>query len=45
MSALLKNEINREERAVGAIMVVMVGDALGMGMQWYYNLSEKEEKT
>ena len=42
MSALLKNEINREERAVGAIMGVMVGDALGMGMQWYYNLSEKE---
>ena len=25
-------------------MGALVGDALGMGMQWYYNLSEKEEQ-
>ena len=35
---------SREERAAGAIMGALVGDALGMGMQWYYNLSEKEEQ-
>ena len=42
MAAISSDEISREKRAAGAILGALVGDALGMGMQWYYNVSEKE---
>ncbi len=31
-------EISRKDRAVGAIMGTLVGDALGLGCHWYYDL-------
>ena len=33
---------SREERAAGALLGVLIGDALGMGYQWYYDLSLKD---
>jgi len=27
-----------EDRAAGAIMGALIGDALGLGCHWYYNL-------
>ena len=35
----------RAERATGAIMGVLVGDALGAGFQWYYDLAKKDEEV
>ena len=32
--------ISREDRAKGAIMGTIIGDALGVGPHWYYNLDE-----
>lgn len=29
-----------EDRAAGAIMGALIGDALGLGCHWYYNLDE-----
>ena len=31
-------EISRKDRAVGAIMGTLIGDALGLGCHWYYDL-------
>ncbi|KPA74211.1 hypothetical protein ABB37_09464 [Leptomonas pyrrhocoris] len=32
--------LTRHDRAVGALMGAFIGDALGMGVHWYYNLEE-----
>ena len=32
------NRIDRKDRAMGAIMGTIIGDALGVGCQWYYDL-------
>lgn len=29
-----------KERAVGAIMGIFIGDALGVGPHWYYDLAQ-----
>jgi ADP-ribosylglycohydrolase len=29
-----------KDRAAGAVMGALVGDALGVGPHWYYNLAE-----
>ena len=34
---------DRADRAVGALLGVLIGDALGFGYQWYYDLQEKEK--
>jgi len=31
---------NIQDRAAGAIMGAFIGDALGLGPHWYYNLAE-----
>ena len=31
----------RVERAMGALLGVLVGDGLGFGMQWYYDREQK----
>jgi ADP-ribosylglycohydrolase len=31
-------KLNRKERAMGAIMGALIGDALGVGCHWYYDL-------
>jgi len=33
-------ELTRKDRAMGAIVGMFVGDALGLGPHWYYNLNE-----
>ena len=33
----------RENRAIGSLLGVLIGDALGLGYQWYYDLDEKEK--
>ena len=33
-----ENEISQRDRIMGAIMGVFVGDALGVGTHWYYDL-------
>lgn len=33
-----KNNISQKDRIMGAIMGVLVGDALGVGTHWYYDL-------
>ncbi len=35
------NKIPRKERAMGALMGLFVGDALGTGCRWYYNIDQK----
>lgn len=35
-------DASRQQRAVGAIVGLLVGDALGTPMQWYYDLAEKD---
>ena len=32
--------ISRKDRVKGAIIGTLVGDALGVGPHWYYNLEE-----
>lgn len=34
------SEISRKERAMGAIVGMFIGDALGLGPHWYYDLNE-----
>ncbi len=34
------SELTRKDRAMGAIVGLFVGDALGLGPHWYYNLDE-----
>jgi ADP-ribosylglycohydrolase len=34
------SELTRKERAMGAIVGMYVGDALGLGPHWYYDLNE-----
>jgi len=36
--------INTQERAIGAIMGAYIGDALGLGPHWYYNLEEQRQQ-
>jgi len=36
--------INIQERAIGAIMGAYIGDALGLGPHWYYNLEEQRQQ-
>jgi len=38
-----KPKLTREDRAAGALMGVLVGDALGVGMQWYYDMEQKDK--
>ncbi|WP_062267536.1 ADP-ribosylglycohydrolase family protein [Endozoicomonas arenosclerae] len=33
-------DISREKRVMGAIMGYLAGDAMGLGIHWYYNLDE-----
>lgn len=33
-------ELTRKDRAMGAIVGMFVGDALGLGPHWYYDLNE-----
>ena len=32
----------RKDRAMGAIMGSLIGDSIGMGCHWYYNIEEQE---
>lgn len=34
---------SRADRAAGAVLGTLIGDGLGFGMQWYYDLAEKEK--
>ena len=34
---------NSKNRAVGAIMGALIGDALGVGPHWYYDLDQLKE--
>ena len=36
----MANTINIQERAAGAIMGAFIGDALALGLHWYYDLAE-----
>jgi ADP-ribosylglycohydrolase len=36
-------DLKRKDRAMGAIMGALIGDALGVGCHWYYNLECLEE--
>ena len=37
------NNVSRKERIIGAIMGTLIGDALGVGPHWYYDLEELQE--
>jgi len=43
MAASTDATTDRADRAAGAIMGVLIGDGLGMGFQWYYDLKLKEQ--
>ena len=32
----------RKDRAMGAIIGSLIGDSIGMGCHWYYNIEEQE---
>ena len=36
--------ITIQDRAIGAIMGAYIGDALGLGPHWYYNLDELRQQ-
>ena len=40
MATEKENSLTVEDRAAGAIMGAMIGDALGLGCHWYYNLDQ-----
>ena len=40
MAAGKDNSLTVEDRAAGAIMGAMIGDALGLGCHWYYDLNQ-----
>ena len=35
-----RRDVTPEDRAAGAIMGALIGDALGLGCHWYYDISE-----
>lgn len=38
------SDLTRKDRAMGAIVGMYIGDALGLGPHWYYDLNELREK-
>ena len=37
------NNVSQHDRIVGAILGAFIGDALGVGCQWYYDLGALEQ--
>ena len=43
MASIVNEKNKRGERLIGALLGSLIGDALGLGYQWYYDFNEKEK--